>query len=34
MEARPIKALRAAQISQNWKKTWERNCSEIIQKVA
>ena len=34
MEARPSEALRAAHISQNWKKTSERNCSEIIQKVA
>ena len=27
-------ALKAAQISQNWKKTSKRNCSEILQKVA
>ena len=33
MEARPIYALKAAQISQNWKKTSKRNCSEIMQKV-
>ena len=28
------RALKAAQISQNWKKTSKRNCSEITQKVA
>ena len=33
MEARPIYALKAAQIPQNWKKTSKRNCSEIMQKV-
>ena len=27
-------AVKAAQISQNWKKTSKRNCSEIMQKVA
>ena len=34
MKARPIKGLKAAPVSQNWKKTSKRNCSEIIQKVA
>ena len=33
MEARPIYALKATQISQNWKKTSKRNCSESMQKV-
>ena len=32
MEARPIYALKAVQISQNWKKTSKRNWSEIMQK--
>ena len=34
MKARPIKGLKAAPVSQNWKKTRKRNCSEIMQKVA
>ena len=32
MEARPIYALKAAQISQNQEKN-QRNCSEIMQKL-
>ena len=33
MKARPIKGLKAAPVSQNWKKTSKRNCSEICKKL-